>query len=117
MSDTVNGSAGIPRKGREAEYATEMWLDDPSAFWLHPEGPLSEATPDEWRAKQPKPSAPDPLMQSLAGLGAIRCGGYAAMLQNAANPYLQNAPPGVYDLGDLLNAAPGSLLRYTPFGR
>ena len=52
MSEAVNGSAGIPRAGREKAYATELWLDDPTAFFLHPEGPLSETTPDEWRAKQ-----------------------------------------------------------------
>jgi hypothetical protein len=46
-----NGSDGIPLFGKTEAYATEMWLDDPSAFWLHPEGPLSETTPDEWRAK------------------------------------------------------------------
>lgn len=48
----INGGGGIPLQGREVEYATELWLDDPSAFFLHPEGPLSETTPEEWREKQ-----------------------------------------------------------------
>lgn len=52
VKQIVNGSAGIPRDGRELEYATELWLDDPGAFFLHPEGPLSETTPEEWKAKQ-----------------------------------------------------------------
>ena len=47
-----HGADGIPRQGREVEYATQLWLDGPSAFWLHPEGPLSETTPDEWLAKR-----------------------------------------------------------------
>lgn len=51
MSDAVNGGGGIPIAGREVEYATELWLDSPSAFWLHPEGPLSDKTPDEWLAE------------------------------------------------------------------
>jgi hypothetical protein len=51
-ADNVNGSGGIPRQGREKEYATELWLDDPTAFFLHPEGPLSDTTPDEWKAKR-----------------------------------------------------------------
>lgn len=29
----------------------KAWLADPSLFWLHPEGPLSDTTPDEWLAK------------------------------------------------------------------
>lgn len=48
----MNGASGIPREGREAEYATELWLEGPSAFWLHPEGPLSETTPNEYLAKR-----------------------------------------------------------------
>lgn len=50
--EIFNGASGIPREGREAEYATQMWLDDPTAFFLHPEGPLSDKTPDEWREEQ-----------------------------------------------------------------
>lgn len=52
MSDVVHGSDGIPRDGHAEAYATQLWLDDPIAFWLHPEGPLSDKTPDEWRAEQ-----------------------------------------------------------------
>lgn len=49
---TINGASGIPIQGREVEYATELWLKGPSAFWLHPEGPLSDKTPEEWKAEQ-----------------------------------------------------------------
>lgn len=31
---------------------TEEWLETPSAFWLHPEGPLSNTTREEWLIKQ-----------------------------------------------------------------
>ena len=51
---TVHGSGGIPREGHAEAYATELWLENPLAFWLHPEGPLSDTTPEEWLAKQPK---------------------------------------------------------------
>ena len=35
---------------------TAAWLKHPTAFWLHPEGPLSDTTPEEWLAKNsPKP--------------------------------------------------------------
>jgi hypothetical protein len=36
----------------EAAYLTAMWLESPSAFWLHPEGPLSDKSPGEWREEQ-----------------------------------------------------------------
>ena len=52
MSGSINGGGGIPFPGREVEYAIELWLDGPSAFWLHPKGPLSDQTPDEWRVEQ-----------------------------------------------------------------
>lgn len=48
----TNGSDGIPLNGKTEEYATELWLQGPSAFWLHPEGPLSDTTPEEWLAKK-----------------------------------------------------------------
>lgn len=41
------------RTPTDREIDTAMWLKDPSAFWLHPEGPLSDTTPEEWLAKQP----------------------------------------------------------------
>lgn len=34
------------------EIDTAAWLKNPTAFWLHPEGPLSDTTPEEWLAKQ-----------------------------------------------------------------
>lgn len=49
-----HGSDGIPRQGHEAQYAEELWLEGPSAFWLHPEGPDSDTTPEEWLAKKPE---------------------------------------------------------------
>lgn len=51
------GAAGIPEHGKEVEYATELWLENPKAFWCHPEGPLSETTPEEWRIKQARKEA------------------------------------------------------------
>lgn len=57
---SINGASGIPLTGREVEYATELWLEDPCAFFLHPEGPLSETTPEEWLAKQPARWTIDP---------------------------------------------------------
>lgn len=95
---TINGSAGIPIAGREAEYATELWLDGPSAFWLHPEGPLSDKTPDEWqaeRAAERKAVANNPLGQyaHLAGL--------QQMPANQLSLYQQ-----------LMNAQPGQLVQY-----
>lgn len=84
---TVNGGGGIPIAGREVEYATELWLDSPSAFWLHPEGPLSDTTPDEWRAKQAKEEAErkaawaqNPLA-GLANAGMIQSGLAAQLMQ------------------------------------
>lgn len=71
MAETVNGSGGIPREGREKEYATEMWIDDPSAFFLHPEGPLSDTTPEEWIAKQPRRPAPHPMMNAYANADGL----------------------------------------------
>lgn len=97
MSQEINGGGGIPRKGREAAYAAELWLDGPSAFWLHPEGPLSETTPDEWRAKQPKPA---PMAQAQ----------YAGMLSQ--NPYANAGLMSQYAdyQRALMNAAPGQLI-------
>lgn len=97
MTETVNGSGGIPRNGREKEYATEMWLDDPSAFFLHPEGPLSDTTPEEWLAKQPKPPEPPPWTNAFANAS------YQAQLMQAQ-----------YNPSDLLNGTPGAPIRYNP---
>lgn len=99
MAERINGSAGIALAGREAEYATELWLDDPGAFFLHPEGPLSETTPEEWLAKQPKPA---PRHSGVSGFQYAPLAG----LQNAfANPYIS----------DLLNPIPGAPIRQTPY--
>lgn len=107
----MNGASGIPVKGREAEYAAELWLADPSAFWLHPEGPLSDTTPDEWRTRQAE----------------IERQRQAAMQQNPyANvaglnaPYMQQAlmQAQLSDYRSMMNAVPGLLLGYNrnPFG-
>ncbi|WP_158514461.1 hypothetical protein [Sphingopyxis macrogoltabida] len=48
----IDGHDGVAVTGRADAYATALWLEGPSAFWLHPEGPLSDTTPDEWREKQ-----------------------------------------------------------------
>lgn len=61
------GASGIPRQGKEVEYATALWCECPSAFWLHPEGPLSDTTPDEYLATLPEPtSLGEPAMSWLA---------------------------------------------------
>lgn len=102
-----NGGGGIPRKGREKEYATDLWLDGPSAFWLHPEGPLSEATPGEWLAKQPKKQEPIDLIGNIAraqmaqAQSQISLNSYGTLQQlaqmqqnqlaNRQNPYLNNS--------------------------
>lgn len=80
----MNGASGIPREGREAEYATEMWLADPSAFWLHPEGPLSDTTPEEWRHKEYVWQRDREVAARMAHYDAIA-------LQAQMNPYM-NAP-------------------------
>lgn len=49
----MNGSGGIAVAGMEEEYATEMWLENPSAFWLHPLGPLSDVTPSQYKRRTP----------------------------------------------------------------
>ena len=51
---TFKGSSGVPVKGSEAEYATELWLDNPAAFFLHPLGPLSDVTPEQWKERRVK---------------------------------------------------------------
>ena len=79
MAEKVNGAGGIPLKGREVEYATQLWLEGPSAFWLHPEGPLSDTTPDEWLAAQP-PEKPAPPQKNMHHLQLLR-------QANSLNPY------------------------------
>jgi hypothetical protein len=41
---TVYEGVGIPLD-------TALWLNNPSAFWLNPDGPLSDLTPKDWRAR------------------------------------------------------------------
>lgn len=94
----VNGGGGIPIAGREVEYATELWLDDPSAFWLHPEGPLSDKTPDEWRAER---------AQERRDLANNPLGQYAQLAG------LQQMPVSQLSLyRQLVNAQPGAIIRY-----
>jgi len=114
-----NGSDGMPLAGRSEEYATEMWLDDPSAFWLHPEGPLSETTPDEWRAKQAERErkrreamAQNPYANAYAQMAASQLNGLAAYQQSSlmqATNYQGSMNSG--GLSALLGGALGSLLR------
>lgn len=89
MSQTVNGGGGIPREGRERAYATELWLDGPSAFWLHPEGPLSDTTPDEWRAKQPEPRVSH--WAPISSLQMASQNAYATALMQSQFAIYQNA--------------------------
>lgn len=32
----------------DATYSAALWRDNPTAFWLHPEGPLADSTPAEY---------------------------------------------------------------------
>lgn len=108
----VNGSDGIPREGREVEYATELWLNGPSAFWLHPEGPLSETTPDEWREKVAKERAAreatktvrqrmiDQLNAQYACSGLLQSSLYRQAIQRNSQNYYQNRYySGLFGLG------------------
>lgn len=80
------GADGIPREGMAETYATAMWRDDPSAFWLHPEGPLSDTTPDEYFVPRPEPTERDMLNRQYAAQGML--GGYQ---QASAMAQYQNA--------------------------
>ena len=42
------GACGIGRAGMDATYSAALWRDNPTAFWLHPEGPLADSTPGEF---------------------------------------------------------------------
>ncbi len=103
----INGASGIPCAGREEEYATELWLDQPTAFWLHPEGPLSDRTPDQWRAdraeaekeRQRRGIRQSQMLQAMSLFGSV------AQLQAAACYPYQNALASRNGLGNgLLNA-------------
>jgi ferric-dicitrate binding protein FerR (iron transport regulator) len=86
-----HGSDGIPRRGHEDDYATQLWLGGPSAFWLHPEGPLSETTPAEWlamREKEEQERAAERLRNPYANMAAAGLSQAAAM-QAFQNNYLQ----------------------------
>lgn len=121
----MNGSGGIPLKGREKEYATELWLESPSAFWLHPEGPLSETTPDEWREKERerKQAVPTPDYQALRGQMQMQrltieaqYANYAASLLNAKSGGIIPAPNGLLNYqnstqGMATNSLIGALFR------
>lgn len=108
-----NGSDGIPLQGKTEAYATEMWLDDPSAFWLHPEGPLSDTTPDEWRAKQAeiesRKPAVDPhaqYLQGLANAGFSAQGGVYLQYQNGLRSAAQQVQYQNYVSGLSLGLSP-----------
>lgn len=86
------GADGIPREGMAETYATAMWRDDPAAFWLHPEGPLSETTPDEYFVPRPEPTARDMLNRQYAAQGML--GGYqqaSAMTQYQQHQLAQSS--------------------------
>jgi hypothetical protein len=85
----VYGSDGIPLDGRTSEYATALWLEGPSAFWLHPEGPLSDTTPDEWQAKRD-------AERKNADLAAAQNPWANAYMQAAQNPYLASQLQNAY---------------------
>lgn len=61
----IDGASGIAIAGREEAYATKLWLEGPSAFWLHPEGPLSDTTAEEWLARN-RPKEPEPVARFIA---------------------------------------------------
>lgn len=87
---TINGASGIAVARREREYATQLWLDNPLAFWLHPEGPLSDLTPDEWRAKQPKPAPVDEAISAINAKFQAQGLLYGSYAQQSAMLQLQN---------------------------
>lgn len=49
---TILGNAGVAITGREERYALSLWLQEPSAFWLHPEGPLSNKPVEQWQRER-----------------------------------------------------------------
>lgn len=90
IAETIGASLSVlqdlERKPRVPDF-TEEWLETPTAFWLHPEGPLSDTTREEWVAKevnrlrkrrhyQPQPysldTGPDySMMAPIAMLGVL----------------------------------------------
>jgi hypothetical protein len=103
----IHGSDGIPLRGHEAEYAAELWLEGPSAFWLHPEGPLSETTPEEWLAKQEagadarreletQKALADPYAQSLLALARHGIGLQSGLSQAHLNALAQQSAAAQY---------------------
>jgi hypothetical protein len=75
------GSSGLAREGMEERYSTALWRDNPSAFWLHPDGPLADTTPAEFFVPEPPPPPPGPL-SPYAGYANVYYPAYA--LQQAA---------------------------------
>ena len=61
------GASGIARDGMAKRYATAMWRDNPAAFFLHPEGPLSDAAPDDYFVPRPVVPLGMVLVDSLNG--------------------------------------------------
>lgn len=83
----ANGASGIPMVGREVEYATDLWLDG-GAFWLHPEGPLSDTSREDWLAKQNKRTADAwGALQGLANSSFAARHNHMASLLNAQAAY------------------------------
>lgn len=106
------GSSGIPRQGKEVEYATASWRECPTAFWLHPEGPLSDSTPDEYFANLPDEAPVDQLMANCAASGLLHSGSAMAAYQNAYNSALayQQYAANQYGLSNYNSQRPGSVL-------
>ena len=78
------GADGIPREGMAETYATAMWRDDPSAFWLHPEGPLSDTTPEEYFVPRPEPTVVDIMNRQYSSQGLLSSYSQAKAFQLAA---------------------------------
>jgi hypothetical protein len=93
------GSGGIPRDGMEERYSTALWRDGPSAFWLHPEGPLSNKTPKQYFKPKPAPVYThdrwgNPYANSLGSLASISQLAQIAQYQSQASMLAQSNQRG-----------------------
>jgi hypothetical protein len=104
------GASGIAREGMEERYATALWRDDPSAFFLHPEGPLSDTGPKEYFVPRPDlHDMPNYLMNAYNDRGLLSSGAYlqavvgcqTGLSQSRYNHGISNGimglPSGVFD--------------------
>lgn len=99
------GADGIPREGMEERYATALWRDNPTAFWLHPEGPLSDTAPGEYFVAEP-PRPDLSVLQNYHALGLMNSSAatraqmaqYNSQQQSALNRHMINQAAGLQSL-------------------